>query len=435
MCPVALFAGVFPDISAPRKRPAFSRCSSQPQTMSAEEGDGAKKATEVTTVTEEEVKVVKDKEAHPRDETEPTKKEAAVIQQCEFYFSDSNLPNDKFLKNLTKEGGGWVSLKTIACFKRIKTLLPVEDDDSRAKELAAALRKSKALLLVSIDDLFVKRATPLPQEARFIQQKRSLAVEGLPGEGVSIESMNEFFTKAGAAVRCVRLQRTKTDKKEEERKFAGVAFVEVDDEAQATAFLSKELTWPGGEKPLQLSSLEEYFKKHPRKNTGDKGDKVGKAEKGGKEKEGGKGKKRKDPEGEEGKEGEEGNEEDSFVKDRFIKVGNLEDSDLSREAIKSFVEQHGGVVAFIQYSRGEAEAFVRLDKEPTENTASSLAKKIVEAKTELAGKVRSVVALQGEEEVAYNNKIQEFKRARKVFKGKKGGKAHRGGHHKRQKRA
>jgi len=44
-------------------------------------------------------------------------------RQLEFYFSDSNLPKDKFLLQLTKKTPeGWVSLKTISEFKKMRDM-------------------------------------------------------------------------------------------------------------------------------------------------------------------------------------------------------------------------------------------------------------------------------------------------------------------------
>ncbi len=45
--------------------------------------------------------------------------------RLQFYFSDSNLVKDKYLKNLISEGeDGWVPLDKITTFNRMKTICP-----------------------------------------------------------------------------------------------------------------------------------------------------------------------------------------------------------------------------------------------------------------------------------------------------------------------
>jgi lupus La protein len=54
---------------------------------------------------------------------EPAEVDQQLKKQIEFYFSDSNLPKDKFLLQLTKKTPeGWVSLKTISEFKKMRDM-------------------------------------------------------------------------------------------------------------------------------------------------------------------------------------------------------------------------------------------------------------------------------------------------------------------------
>jgi La domain len=83
--------------------------------------------------------------------------EAEIVKQVEFYFSDANLPHDKFLWSLTQadpKKEGWVSIKQIASFKRMQRFKPLE-------AVVKALRTSKELLEVSEDGTLVRRKIPL----------------------------------------------------------------------------------------------------------------------------------------------------------------------------------------------------------------------------------------------------------------------------------
>jgi hypothetical protein len=81
----------------------------------------AEKVQAVEGAAEEQVKV----EAGAGDEVkaEPAEVDQQLKKQIEFYFSDSNLPKDKFLLQLTKKTPeGWVSLKTISEFKKMRDM-------------------------------------------------------------------------------------------------------------------------------------------------------------------------------------------------------------------------------------------------------------------------------------------------------------------------
>ncbi|KAJ8139152.1 hypothetical protein OY671_007636, partial [Metschnikowia pulcherrima] len=52
--------------------------------------------------------------------------EDKVKKQVEFYFSDSNLQTDKFLFKIYEANDGWVELKTILTFGRMRQYRPEE---------------------------------------------------------------------------------------------------------------------------------------------------------------------------------------------------------------------------------------------------------------------------------------------------------------------
>lgn len=97
-----------------------------------------------------------------------------------FYFSDSNLPTDKFFFSLTacnKEG--WVPIKTILTFKRMR-----EFKDLGVEGVAQALRQaaeaegSDPLVAVSEDGLNVRRVRHF--EPNTTQWGRSVYVVSTP---------------------------------------------------------------------------------------------------------------------------------------------------------------------------------------------------------------------------------------------------------------
>jgi lupus La protein len=98
-----------------------------------------------------------------------------ILKQVEFYFSDANLPRDKFLWTLTQSDPkkeGWVPIKQIASFKRMQRFQPVE-------AISNALRGSKELLEVNEDGSAVRRKIPLikPTSQKFQEiNNRSLHV-------------------------------------------------------------------------------------------------------------------------------------------------------------------------------------------------------------------------------------------------------------------
>eukprot|EP01083_Nonionella_stella_P274038 929991_1 len=117
-----------------------------------------------------------------------------ILKQLEFYFSDSNLPRDKFLLSLTEEDDGWVSLSAISTFNRMRRLTT----DLTAITLAARL--SPSLLEVSADGARVRRRTPLPTDEDLEgMEKRTLNFSGAPKDS-SIDSMIECFSQHGTVL-------------------------------------------------------------------------------------------------------------------------------------------------------------------------------------------------------------------------------------------
>jgi len=117
-----------------------------------------------------------------------------VVQQVEFYFSDANITKDKFLlKHVKRNKEGFVSLKLISSFKRVKHLT------KDWRQVAVAIeRKSKRL---EVNDLKtkVRRLDVLPEYDETTPSRTVVALN-LPIERPTIEAVAELFKVCGEIV-------------------------------------------------------------------------------------------------------------------------------------------------------------------------------------------------------------------------------------------
>ncbi|XP_022105865.1 la-related protein 6-like [Acanthaster planci] len=113
-----------------------------------------------------------------------------IIKQVEFYFSDANITKDAFLlKHVRRNKEGFVSLKLITSFKKVKSL----SKDWRTVRYSL---KSSTTLEVNEEGTKVKRKAPLPDYDETSPSRTVVAVN-LPTENPSIESIAELFSKCG----------------------------------------------------------------------------------------------------------------------------------------------------------------------------------------------------------------------------------------------
>ncbi|KAL6652459.1 hypothetical protein ACP70R_011384 [Stipagrostis hirtigluma subsp. patula] len=193
--------------------------------------------------------------AAPLDEA----KAKNVLRQVEFYFSDSNLPRDGFLRRTVEESeDGLVSLALICSFSRMRSHLGLQGDvkpETVAEEtvlaVADVLRRSSALR-VSEDGKKVGRANELLKPDEVIEQvdSRTIAASPLP-YNVKLEDVQSFFAQYGK-VNSVRLPRHVSDK----RHFCGTALVEFSEEEEATSVLKNNLVFAGAE--LEIRPKKEF---------------------------------------------------------------------------------------------------------------------------------------------------------------------------------
>ncbi|GAB2284855.1 hypothetical protein Dimus_019308 [Dionaea muscipula] len=190
-----------------------------------------------------------------------------VIRQVEFYFSDSNLPRDKFLKQTISESeDGLVSLALICTFSRMRGHLglgevkPEDISEDTVKPVANTLRTS-SFLKVSEDGKKVGRAIELAKPEELIQQldNRTVAASPLPYD-VKHENVESFFAQF-AKVNSVRLPTHVYAKKV----FCGTALIEFAEEEDAQKILKQSLVYDGAELELRpKKDFDEERKKQTR---------------------------------------------------------------------------------------------------------------------------------------------------------------------------
>lgn len=168
--------------------------------------------------------------------------EDKVRKQVEFYFSDSNLQTDRYLWKIYESNDGWVELKTILTFGRMRQYRP-ED------KVIKALKESTKLKLSDNNEL-VGRNDPLKEfrELENTRKRNTVHIEGFPKE-LTQEDVEDFFatkinpylpkTQNYASIRRIRNRKTK--------EFFGVVDVEFVTFEDSEYFLNDmKLAYPHG---------------------------------------------------------------------------------------------------------------------------------------------------------------------------------------------
>jgi len=118
----------------------------------------------------------------------------SIVQQVEFYFSDANITKDKFLlKHVKRNKEGFVSLKLISSFKRVKHLT------KDWRQVAVAIEKKSKKLEVNDLKTKVRRLDALPEYDETTPSRTVVALN-LPIERPTIEAVAELFSVCGEIV-------------------------------------------------------------------------------------------------------------------------------------------------------------------------------------------------------------------------------------------
>jgi len=181
----------------------------------------------------------------------------AIRRQVEFYFSDSNLPMDRFL--LSKVGGSEnrsVDLSVLLSFRRMRRFQPLT-------AIVDALKSSETLVLTD-NDTKVRRKVPLPESVhdnpdptviKLFEDKAmnsSIYAKGFGSEKPSTQFDIEAFFAPYGPTNAIRLRRTY------DKTFKGSVFVEFDSEETQKMFLALDPKpkWKGEE--LLIKSKKDY---------------------------------------------------------------------------------------------------------------------------------------------------------------------------------
>ncbi|KAF3561740.1 hypothetical protein DY000_02013500 [Brassica cretica] len=206
-----------------------------------------------------------------------------VVVVVEYYFSDENLPTDKFLLNAMKKNKkGFVPISTIATFHKMKKL-------TRDHAFIVSALKESSFLVVSSDEKKVKRRSPLPE----VRDPKifTVLVENLP-EDHSDENIRAIFGKAGS-IKSVSIcdpnaaeeseKGCKKDKFIRTRLHAFVEYESVEAAEKAVATLNNEQDWRNGLRVKLLEQTGKFAQRRPgrkevdtvKDNTGQAHDQIG----------------------------------------------------------------------------------------------------------------------------------------------------------------
>ncbi|KAI9277386.1 hypothetical protein BY458DRAFT_532583 [Sporodiniella umbellata] len=191
-----------------------------------------------------------------------------IRKQVNFYFSDSNLPYDKFLWTLHSQAkDNWVPLSVIANFKRMRM---VSDDIDII--LNALKEQESAVYEISEDGKNIRRKGEVVEQNHTI---RSIHAKGFPLVDADAENPEEKLFELQDKVDDFFNEKSKvlaTRLKKDKKAFKGSLYVEFEtiDEAKKVADLN-ELDFEGHKivltyRPTYHEIKSEQFKNSPKKN-------------------------------------------------------------------------------------------------------------------------------------------------------------------------
>lgn len=322
-----------------------------------------------------------------------------IVRQIEYYFGDINLPRDKFLQEQIKLEDGWVPLEVILKFKRLSNL--TTDCDV----IVTALEASE-LMEVSDDKKKIRRNpnSPLPvfnEERRKELMTRTVYCKGFPVEGTTLDKLLDYFSSYGP-IDNVQMRSYK-DKATDKHIFKGSVFVIFKTKELAEDFLKEDVKYGDIEliKKWQSEYIEQKREEHAMKK------KAGK----------------KDAKNAKGREEEE-QKKDTLPKGAILHLKGI-NGETTLENIRETLLNEGLDVAFVTFTKGDEEAWVRL---LGENSAKEYVEKLKDGKLTVCGTELDARSLEGDEEVKFLEKTKEkIEKRMQNYRNKKNRKGGRGG--------
>ncbi|XP_054777250.1 la-related protein 6A [Prosopis cineraria] len=182
-----------------------------------------------------------------------------IIKQVEYYFSDENLPADKYLIGfLRKNKEGFVPISVIASFRKMKKL-------SQDHSLIVAALKESSLLVVSGDGKSVKRLNPFQLHEARDPKFFTVLVENLP-EDRSKENIQHIFSEAGN-IKQISIhdpcaiegsQKSRKQKMISRKLHALVEYETIEAAEKAAATLNNEQDWRNGMRVKVLKKMTKH---------------------------------------------------------------------------------------------------------------------------------------------------------------------------------
>lgn len=164
-----------------------------------------------------------------------------IVRNLEYHFSDETLSRDLFLlKHIKRQPEGYVSLKLLTGYKKVKKL-------SRDWRVVGTAIKQSKLLELNDNGTRVRRSNPLPSSlAADLPSSRTLVALDIPQNLNSIESLANKFSVYGSVV---SLQIIKPGKGNSPELFAMLQKLNINNDS-TSAILEFEDIW-GASKALQ----------------------------------------------------------------------------------------------------------------------------------------------------------------------------------------
>lgn len=319
--------------------------------------------------------------------------EAEIVTQVEYYFGDYNLPKDKFLQEQIKLEDGWIPIDIMLRFQRLSSL------SNKPATIVSCLRGSSTLMEVNEDGTKIRRSPnkPLPERNDDWQKlinERTVYVKGFPQDQPGVGQYIEFF-KAYGPVQHINLRKYQ-EKDTKKWLFKGSANILFETKELADKFLALDSVKYNDVELIRMTheahSLEKKKEKDERW-----GKKVKKAPKE-----------------------EQKTAQREFAKSCVLKLTNIQNEELTREEIKASLTELEADVGFIDYSKGDKEALVRLRSTEDGAATQFLSKLGEEAKLKVGEEQLEISVLGGDEELAYFEKTrQSLDRFQKNHRGKK----------------